>query len=88
MEADGLHAVSYTHLDVYKRQVLISGKKACGILPETRFIGDRIEFAVVGIGVNVAVRKDLLPPEVRETSGSLISPDHPHACLLYTSRCV
>jgi len=63
----------------WPNDVLISGKKACGILPETRFIGDRIEFAVVGIGVNVAVRKDLLPPEVRETSGSLISPDHPHA---------
>ncbi len=42
--------------------VLISGKKVCGILPETRFLGDKMDFAIVGIGVNVAIDTDLLPP--------------------------
>ena len=38
-----------------------------------------MDFAVVGIGVNVAIRTDLLPLQVRETCGTLVSPDHPHA---------
>ena len=63
----------------WPNDVLVSGKKVCGILPETRFIGDKMDFAVVGIGVNVAIRTDLLPLQVRETCGTLVSPDHPHA---------
>ncbi len=63
----------------WPNDVLVSGKKVCGILPETRFIGDKMDFAVVGIGVNVAIRTDLFPPEVRETCGTLVSPYHSHA---------
>ncbi len=63
----------------WPNDVLVSGKKVCGILPETRFIGDKMDFAVVGIGVNVAIDIDLLPLEVRETCATLVSPDHPHA---------
>jgi BirA family biotin operon repressor/biotin-[acetyl-CoA-carboxylase] ligase len=38
-----------------------------------------MDFAVVGIGVNVAICTDLFPPEVRETCGTLVSPYHSHA---------
>lgn len=63
----------------WPNDVLVSGKKVCGILPETRFIGDEMDFAVVGIGVNVAIDIDLLPPEAQKTSATLVSPNHPCA---------
>jgi len=63
----------------WPNDVLVSGKKVCGILPETRFIGDEMDFAVVGIGVNVAIDTSLLPRKVQETSATLVSPDHPFA---------
>ncbi len=63
----------------WPNDVLISGKKVCGILPETRFLGDKMDFAIVGIGVNVAIDTDLLPLDVKETSATLLSPDYPYA---------
>ncbi len=39
--------------DVYMR-----GKKVCGILTEGQISGDRLDFAVLGIGVNLAPPKD------------------------------
>ena len=61
----------------WPNDVLVSGKKVCGILSETRFIGNKLDYAIVGIGVNVVVDLNYLPDEVRETSTSLLSPDHP-----------
>ena len=58
----------------WPNDVLVFGKKVCGILPETRFIGNEMEFAIVGIGVNVAVDMELLPLDVQETAATLMSP--------------
>ncbi len=38
----------------WPNDVLVAGRKIAGVLVEPRLSGERIEFAVVGIGVNVA----------------------------------
>ncbi|MEA2370187.1 MAG: BirA family transcriptional regulator [Solirubrobacteraceae bacterium] len=48
--------------------VLGDGRKVAGILAEGR---PQEEWAVLGIGVNVAVRAADLPPELRDRAGSL-----------------
>ena len=63
----------------WPNDVLVSGKKVCGILPETRFAGDVMDFAIVGIGVNVAIDTNLLPVEVQKTCATLMRSDHPGA---------
>ena len=71
--------VSYTHLDVYKRQVLIlTGEYQ----PETPRID---ELAMDGLREDVRARdKELIDnPEFAITIGKAT-----YTCLLYTSRCV
>ncbi|HEV3000894.1 MAG TPA: biotin--[acetyl-CoA-carboxylase] ligase [Solirubrobacteraceae bacterium] len=52
----------------WPNDVLLGGRKAAGILVEGRpFEG----WAVLGIGLNVAVRPEDLPPELRETATGL-----------------
>ena len=87
---DGREAVSYTHLDVYKRQL------QCG----------RLQFVVRGNDIDrahpVHVVGGIGPPEEEDLPRRLL-PDHPgqvcrpvarverahvSICLLYTSRCV
>ena len=52
----------------WPNDVLLDGRKAAGILVEGRpFEG----WAVLGIGLNVAVRAEDLPPELRETATGL-----------------
>ena len=54
--------------DLYK-----DGKKVCGILTEavTDFESGNIEFAIVGIGLNLYVEPDLLPDELKEIAGGI-----------------
>jgi BirA family biotin operon repressor/biotin-[acetyl-CoA-carboxylase] ligase len=47
---------------------LVDGLKVAGILVEAR---PQERWAVVGIGLNVAVRPEDFPPELRETAGTL-----------------
>lgn len=54
-----------TGLDVQVKppnDILIDGKKVCGILSEARWRGDQLLFAVVGVGMNINVQK--FPPEL------------------------
>lgn len=39
----------------WPNDVLIKGKKVCGILIESEVKGDRVNFAIIGIGVNVNI---------------------------------
>jgi BirA family biotin operon repressor/biotin-[acetyl-CoA-carboxylase] ligase len=48
--------------------VLVQGRKVAGILVEGRPLQ---RWAVVGMGINVAVSIDQLPPEIRERAGTL-----------------
>jgi BirA family transcriptional regulator, biotin operon repressor / biotin---[acetyl-CoA-carboxylase] ligase len=53
----------------WPNDVLIKGRKFCGILTELRAEPDRVQFAVVGIGMNVNQTK--MPSELAETATSL-----------------
>ncbi len=56
----------------WPNDVLINGKKFCGILIETKVSGDTVDYAVIGIGVNV----NLEPcdfPEIQPAATSLSS---------------
>jgi len=53
----------------WPNDVLLHGKKVSGILTELSADAERLEFAVVGIGINV--RKTAFPPEVEEIATSL-----------------
>ena len=52
----------------WPNDVLVDGRKVAGILCEGR---PEDRWAVVGVGLNVAVRVDDLPAELRETAGTL-----------------
>lgn len=52
----------------WPNDVLVGGRKVAGILAEGR---PQERWAVLGMGVNVAVRPADLPPELRETAGTL-----------------
>lgn len=50
----------------WPNDVLLNGKKICGILSESSFLGDKFQYVVVGIGLNVNQNeftgKHLVPP--------------------------
>jgi BirA family transcriptional regulator, biotin operon repressor / biotin---[acetyl-CoA-carboxylase] ligase len=52
----------------WPNDVLLAGRKVAGILAEAR---PQDGWAVLGIGLNVAVRVEDLPDELRETAGTL-----------------
>jgi BirA family biotin operon repressor/biotin-[acetyl-CoA-carboxylase] ligase len=52
----------------WPNDVLLDGRKVAGILVEGR---PQERWAVIGIGVNVAVRPDDFPPELKDTAGTL-----------------
>lgn len=53
----------------WPNDVLASGRKVCGILVESAIENGRLQYAVMGIGVNVAQR--FFPDEIRESATSL-----------------
>lgn len=54
----------------WPNDVLASGRKICGILIESAIEGDRIQYAVMGIGVNIAERS--FPDEIAHSATSLL----------------
>jgi BirA family biotin operon repressor/biotin-[acetyl-CoA-carboxylase] ligase len=46
----------------WPNDVLIDGRKVCGILTEMDLLGERVQYAIVGIGVNVNVSFQDAPP--------------------------
>ncbi len=62
----------------WPNDVLIEGKKVCGILTEMMTRGKEIECVVVGIGVNILMKRDEFDPEFRDKATSLLeASDHP-----------
>ena len=53
----------------WPNDVLVRGRKICGILVEAATEGDRLQYAVVGIGVNIAQR--FFPEQIIEGATSL-----------------
>lgn len=58
--------------------IYIEGKKVCGILTEAAFTpdGSRLDFAVLGIGVNITVPKDGFPQDIKNKAGALCAEAH------------
>ncbi len=55
----------------WPNDVMINGKKFCGILSEGKISMSGLEFIVVGIGINVNLAKDEFPVELNEHATSL-----------------
>ena len=51
--------------------LLLEGRKLCGILAEAVLRGGRAESVVLGIGINAETRREDFPPELRDTAASL-----------------
>jgi BirA family biotin operon repressor/biotin-[acetyl-CoA-carboxylase] ligase len=55
--AETLRVGFHTNADIkWPNDVLVNGRKICGILVEAAIEGDRLQYAVMGIGVNIAQR--------------------------------
>ena len=64
---DALHAAGVPELRVKgPNDVQARGQKICGVLVEPRLGAGRIEFAVVGIGINVAQARGDFPAELQD----------------------
>ena len=55
----------------WPNDILINSKKAAGILTEMNSETDRINFVIIGIGVNINMTKELFPEELRPIATSL-----------------
>ncbi|MEE9911420.1 MAG: biotin--[acetyl-CoA-carboxylase] ligase [Deltaproteobacteria bacterium] len=55
----------------WPNDVLIGGKKVCGILAHMKMAGDAIDFVVVGTGINVNLDREQFPPDIRKIATSL-----------------
>ncbi|MEM3618059.1 MAG: biotin--[acetyl-CoA-carboxylase] ligase [Candidatus Bathyarchaeia archaeon] len=56
----------------WPNDVLVNGKKVCGILSEMKTVDEKVDYAIIGIGVNadINVEKEF-PKELSETATSI-----------------
>lgn len=62
-----------TSLIKWPNDILIDGKKAAGVLTEMQPRGDKVDFVVVGIGVNLNMTKEMKEREMGEVAEMAIS---------------
>ncbi|GGE11621.1 bifunctional ligase/repressor BirA [Marinithermofilum abyssi] len=55
----------------WPNDLLVHGKKVCGILTELRGEQDQIQYIVLGMGINVNVTEEFFPKELKEKATSL-----------------
>ncbi len=55
----------------WPNDLLLNGRKFCGILSEVEFENSSIKFIILGIGINVNHKNDEFPAEFREQATSL-----------------
>lgn len=55
----------------WPNDVLVNGRKLCGILTEIEAEADRVSFVVVGIGVNLNSGREHFPPELHDRATSV-----------------
>lgn len=55
----------------WPNDILIDGRKVCGILAQMRTDGEQVDYAVIGIGINANVTIQQLPEEVQSTGTTL-----------------
>lgn len=55
----------------WPNDVLIDGRKVCGILTQIKLSGKGVDFIVLGIGINVNIGCDQFPTDIQEIATSL-----------------
>lgn len=55
----------------WPNDVLVAGRKICGILAQMKLSGNTIDFVVVGIGINVNMKREDFPPDIKDIATSL-----------------
>ncbi|MHB8137471.1 MAG: biotin--[acetyl-CoA-carboxylase] ligase [Smithellaceae bacterium] len=55
----------------WPNDVLIGGKKVCGILAQMKMSGHAIDFVVVGVGINVNLTREQFPQDIQTIATSL-----------------
>jgi BirA family biotin operon repressor/biotin-[acetyl-CoA-carboxylase] ligase len=55
----------------WPNDVVVGPRKICGILTESEFAGDRVDFVVVGVGLNVLQRPADFPRDLRDAATSI-----------------
>jgi BirA family biotin operon repressor/biotin-[acetyl-CoA-carboxylase] ligase len=55
----------------WPNDVVVEGRKICGILTEAEFSGAVLDFIVVGIGINLLGKETDFPPEIRRVATSV-----------------
>ena len=55
----------------WPNDIVMSGKKACGILAQSNFSKTAPAYVIMGVGINVNLDTRELPPDCRESSTSL-----------------
>ena len=69
--ARGIKAVTGLESEIkWPNDILLNGKKVCGILVESEVRGEAVDYAVMGIGINVNLRVSDFP-EILPTATSL-----------------
>lgn len=61
----------------YPNDILCRGKKICGILAEPRLTATRVEFVILGIGLNLLQTPSDFPPDIRLSATSCLIEGHP-----------
>ncbi len=51
--------------------IYLHDRKVCGILTESVLQGDRLDYAVVGIGLNLCAPKEGFPEEIKDLAGGI-----------------
>jgi BirA family biotin operon repressor/biotin-[acetyl-CoA-carboxylase] ligase len=70
--AEGLAGAGAPVPDVkWPNDLLLGGRKIAGLLCETGPVSGRRTWVVLGVGINVNLREDELPPDVESRAGSL-----------------
>lgn len=69
--AKGLGALGYDAKIKWPNDIVIKGRKVCGILLEMGGDMERLRFISVGIGINVLHKAEDFPPELSEKGASL-----------------
>ena len=73
-----LRALGLENLAVkYPNDILCRGKKICGILAEPRLTATRVEFVILGIGLNLLQTPSDFPPDIRPAATSCLIEGHP-----------
>lgn len=70
--AKAIHNLTNLHAFIkWPNDIIINNKKVSGILAEMRSDSNKIDFVIIGIGINVNIHKSQMPKEIEEIATSL-----------------